>query len=94
VLTWVATAGRFSRPVRRLGWYAKFTPRCGPEGPIVLDPEECSRHANVVDRNGGGDGEPYRLGLAQGRLQAEACALELSSLTFGYLAAIGCREWA
>ena len=54
MLTWVATAGRFSRPVRRLGWYAKFTPRCGPEGPIVLDPEECSRHANVVDRNGRG----------------------------------------
>ena len=38
--------------------------------------------------------EPYQLGLAQGRLQAEACSLELSSPTFGYLAAIGCREWA
>jgi len=38
--------------------------------------------------------EPYRLGLAQGRLQAGACSLELSSPNFGYLVAIGCREWA
>ena len=38
--------------------------------------------------------EPYWLGLAQGRLQAEACSLELPSPTFGYLAAIRCREWA
>ena len=37
-------------------------------------------------------GEPYRLGLAEGRLQAEACALELSSATLGSRAAIGCRE--
>ena len=34
------------------------------------------------------------MGLTQGRLQAEACALELSFLTFGYLAVIGCCEWA
>ena len=38
--------------------------------------------------------EPYRLGFAQGRLQAKACSRELSSPTFGYLAPIGCREWA
>ena len=59
---------------------------------MLLDQEKCSRHVSAVDRNVG-DGEPFRLGLAQGRLQEEACAIEISSLTFGYLAAIGCREW-
>jgi len=38
--------------------------------------------------------EPYRLGLTQGHLQAETWSLELSAPTFGYLAAIGCREGA
>jgi len=75
-----------------LYWWAEFTPRCGPERPMLLDQEKCSRHVSAVDRNVG-DGEPFRLGLAQGRLQEEACAIEISSLTFGYLAAIGCREW-
>jgi len=40
------------------------------------------------------DRETYRLGVAQGRLQAEACSLEFSSPTFGYLEATGCRERA
>jgi hypothetical protein len=44
---------------------------------------------------GGGDGEPFRLGLAQGRLQAEASSLELSVPVIPIPRlplAIGCRE--
>jgi len=43
----------------------------------------------------GGDGEPFRLGLAQGRLQAEASSLELSVPVIPIPrlpSAIGCRE--
>jgi len=44
---------------------------------------------------GGGDGEPFRLGLAQGRLLAEASSLELSVpvIPISRLPpAIGCRD--
>ena len=91
----MATAGRFSRPVRRLGWYAEYTLRCEPVISLVPDLEECFRRVNAVDRNGGGDGEPFRLGLAQGRLQAEASSLELSVPVIPIPRlplAIGCRE--
>jgi len=61
---------------------------------LVGDVQLCLGVFTSTTQNCNCNVEPYRLGLAQGCLQAEACSLELSSPTFGYLAAIGCREWA
>jgi len=41
-----------------------------------------------------GDDQTYGLGLGQGRLQAEACSLEISSPTLGYRGAIGCSKFS
>ena len=63
---------------------------------LVPDPEECFRRVNAVEGNGG-DGEPFRLGLARGRLQVEASSLQLlvPVIPFPRLPpAIGCREKA